>query len=35
MCWFLRAQCFSMLLELVLLRRQTDRAKDLQILRLR
>ena len=35
MGWFLLTQCFSTLLELVLLRHQTDRAKDLQILLLR
>jgi len=35
MRWFLLAQCFSTLLELILLRYQTDRAKDLQILLLR
>ena len=35
MTWFILAQCFSTLLELILLRRQTDRAKDLQILLLR
>jgi hypothetical protein len=32
MLWFILAQCFSTLLELVLLHHQTDRAKDLQIL---
>jgi putative transposase len=35
MLWFILAQCFSTLLEIVLLRRQTDRTKDLQILLLR
>src|SRR4051812_35609984 len=35
MGWFLLAQCFSTLFELVVLRHQTDRAKDLQILLLR
>ena len=35
MSWFILAQCSSTLLELLLLRRQTDRAKDLQILLLR
>ena len=35
MRWFLLTQCFSTLLQLVLLRRQTERAKDLQILLLR
>jgi len=32
---FIIAHCFSLLLELVLLRRQSDQAKDLQILLLR
>jgi hypothetical protein len=35
MGWFLLAQCFSTLLELVRLCHQPDRAKDLQILLLR
>ncbi|MEO8391860.1 MAG: integrase core domain-containing protein [Chloroflexota bacterium] len=35
MSWFIIAQFFSTLIELVLLRHQTDRAKDLQILLLR
>lgn len=35
MRWFLIAHCFSLLLELVLLRRQSDQTKDLQILVLR
>ncbi len=33
--WFIIAHCFSLLLELVLLRHQSDQAKDLQILLLR
>jgi len=33
--WFLIAHCFSLLLELILLRHQSDQAKDLQILLLR
>lgn len=35
MRWYLLGQCFSVLLELLLLSCQTDRAKDLQILLLR
>lgn len=35
MRWFLIAHCFALLLELILLRRQSDQAKDLQILLLR
>ena len=35
MRWFILAHCFSLLLELVLLRRQSDQSKDLQILLLR
>ena len=35
MSWFILAQFFSTLIELVLLRHQTDRAKDFQILLLR
>jgi hypothetical protein len=35
MPWFLLAQCFSTLIELILLWHQTERAKDLQILLLR
>ena len=35
MLWFLLARCFSNLLQLLLLSRQTDRTKDLQILLLR
>ena len=35
MSWFILAQFFSTLIELVLLRQQIDRAKDLQILLLR
>ena len=35
MRWFIIAHCCSLLLELVLLRRQSDQAKDLQILLLR
>jgi putative transposase len=35
MLWFLFARCFSALLQLLLLSRQTDRSKDLQILLLR
>jgi hypothetical protein len=35
MSWFIVAHCFSLLLELVLLRHQPDPAKDLQILLLR
>jgi putative transposase len=35
MLWFLLARCFSSLLQLLLLSRQTDRTKDLQILLLR
>jgi putative transposase len=35
MLWFLLARCFSTLLQLLLLSRQTDRSKDLQILLLR
>ncbi|MEO8393580.1 MAG: hypothetical protein ABI700_11375, partial [Chloroflexota bacterium] len=31
MSWFILAQFFSTLIKLVLLRQQTDRAKDLQI----
>ena len=35
MRWFIIAHCFSLLLELVLLRRQSDQTKDLQIFLLR
>jgi hypothetical protein len=35
MRWYLLGQCFSTLLELLLLSCQSDRAKDLQILLLR
>lgn len=35
MLWFLLTRCFSILLQLLLLSRQTDRIKDLQILLLR
>jgi len=35
MPWFIIAHCFSLLLELVILRHQPDQAKDLQILLLR
>jgi hypothetical protein len=35
MRWYLLGQCFSDLLELLLLSCQSDRAKDLQILLLR
>jgi hypothetical protein len=35
MSWLLVAHCFSVLLELVLLRHRSDQAKDLQILLLR
>jgi hypothetical protein len=34
-CWFIITRCFSLRLEIVLLRRQSEQAKDLQILLLR